>query len=260
MCLIVVAFRQHPRFPLILAANRDEYFRRPTAAAEFWESDEQILAGRDLKAGGTWLGVARDGRFAAVTNFRDTATPNPAAPSRGRLVSEFLQSGLNPREYMDNLAQHLDEFNGFNLLVGTIAELCVVSNRAPAVHKLNPGIYGLSNHLLDTPWPKVSAAKADMKDLLVAEDQQIDAERIFELLAQQQRFPASDLPDTGVGPAIESMLSPIFIRGDDYDTRCSTVWIVDREGRSRFSERSFDARARTIDTREFEFELAWMAA
>lgn len=256
MCLIVIAFRQHPRYPLLVAANRDEFFERPTERADFWEPDRQILAGRDLLAGGTWLGVRRDGRFAAVTNFRDARPEKPGAPSRGRLVSGFLSTEASAPQFLDALTARMDAYNGFNLVAGSPAALWYLSNRAGTVVELSAGFYGLSNHLLDSAWPKVETAKAACRTILEQSGQQLDIEALFTVMAASHSYPDEALPDTGVGLELERLLAPIFIKSGDYGTRSSTIWLVERDGRSLFAERRFDARARETGRTQFEFELS----
>jgi uncharacterized protein with NRDE domain len=159
MCLIVLAWQVHPEYPLVVAANRDEFFARPSAPAGFWPERPEILAGRDLEAGGTWLGVNRCGRFAALTNYREGGQQRPEAPSRGALATDFLTQQSDPQRYLDDLAKRGAEYNGFNLFVGDCRRLGYYANRGRGPRWLEPGIYGLSNHLLDTPWPKLAAAK-----------------------------------------------------------------------------------------------------
>lgn len=237
MCLIVFAYDCHPEYRLILAANRDEFRRRPTAAAAFWPECPQVLAGRDLEAMDTWLGVTRGGRFAALTNYRDPAVHRQDARSRGDLVRAFLCGGLPPGDYLAAAQKDGRLYNGFNLLAGDASGLLYYSNRGGAVRPVAPGIHGLSNHLLDTPWPKVERAKAALAACLSGTD---DLEAgLFALLAD--RTPAADdaLPATGVDLAWERLLSPIFIAGDDYGTRSSSVLTVDRCGRTVFRERGW---------------------
>ena len=254
MCLIFLAYQAHPRFPLVAAANRDEYFARPTAPAAFWGDAPGILAGRDLQAGGTWLGVTRNGRFAALTNFRQPGAVIPAAPSRGDLVSDFLRATLSPVDYAGELAGRAGAYNGFNLLVGNGEQLVWYSNHGPAPQALPPGVYGLSNHLLDTPWPKVEAGKARFRSALAADVP--DRKALFDLLGSRD-VPAADLlPDTGVGQAMERVLACAFIRGEFYGTRSSTVIRVGQAGRVNFAERTFAADGSPLEMAEFEFAAA----
>lgn len=241
MCLILFAYRAHPEYRLVLAANRDEFHDRPAAPADFWGDAPDVLAGRDLRGGGSWLGVTRSGRFAAVTNYRDPRellAPR-SAPSRGELVSGFLRGSDSPAEYLDALSSRAAEYNGFNLLVGDRDALYWFSNRSGAAPvRLEPGVYGLSNHLLDTPWPKVVRGRAALRDALAAAAP-LDVEPLFRLLAD--RAPAADreLPDTGVGVERERLLSSPFIASPDYGTRASTVLLVRADGAARLVERTF---------------------
>jgi uncharacterized protein with NRDE domain len=159
MCLILFAYRQHTDYKLILTANRDEYFARETASLAYWEDAPDVLAGRDLEKGGTWLGITRRGRFAAITNYRDANHPQKEADSRGFLVSEYLRGTDSPQQYLKALQMTADRYNGFNLLVGDEHTLFYFSNREMKISELQPGLYGLSNHLLETPWPKVVRGK-----------------------------------------------------------------------------------------------------
>jgi uncharacterized protein with NRDE domain len=257
MCLIVFSLHHHPGYRLILAANRDEFYDRPTLALSRWDDLPDISAGRDVKGGGTWLGVSRSGRIAAITNYRDPASVIADAPSRGLLVSGFLSSTESPESYLRQLGQSDRRYNGFNLIAGDRTGLWYVSNRSSGVRKLEPGLYGLSNHLLDTPWPKVRNAKAAMSRLLKPGGPP-DVERLFEVLRDRTVAPDTDLPDTGVGLEMESMLSPIFITSADYGTRSSSVLTIDDAGAVIFWERTydFDSTGQLVsDTRCVEFVI-----
>jgi len=221
MCLILFAYRVHPH-KLLLAANRDEFYVRPTTPAAFWDDAPQVLAGRDLQGGGTWLGVTRQGRFAAITNYRDPNDFLSDAPSRGELISNFLQGRESPQEYLHALAKHGQDYNGFNLLVGDSKELWYYSNRADSPQRLEPGIHGLSNHLLNTPWPKVEWGRRRLGELLAAQAEPTTAE-LFELLTNRTPAADSDLPNTGVSLEWERKLSSMFIDSPGYGTRSSTI-------------------------------------
>ena len=220
MCLIVFEISEDPARGLLLAANRDEFYDRPTLAAAAWDDSPEIFAGRDLVGGGTWLGVSQSGRFAAVTNYRDPKAPK-GSRSRGELVSGFLSSEVPIGDYLDGIAGAASEFSGFNLIVGQAGtngvEASYFSNREGVVRHLKPGVYGLSNHLLDTPWPKVRRAK-ELFSTKAADD-----EALFELLSDRRLASDDELPDTGIGLERERLLSPIFIETPIYGTRCSTV-------------------------------------
>ncbi|MFC5301136.1 NRDE family protein [Azospira restricta] len=233
MCLILVAWRAHPDYPLVVAANRDEFFARPTASAARWADAPQVLAGRDLEAGGTWLGVAAGGRFAAVTNVREPGRPQ-GARSRGRLTADFLTGDASAAEYaaaIDGAA-----YSGFNLLVSDGRALWYASNRIAAPHPLSPGIYGVSNHLLDTPWPKLATAKARFAAALPRLPAEED---FFALLADDEIVPDRHLPATGVSLEWERRLSAIFVRSSDYGTRASTLLVQRDDGGARLHERSY---------------------
>jgi uncharacterized protein with NRDE domain len=236
MCVLFIAYNKHPRYPLIVLANRDEFYDRPTAAASRWADHPQVTAGRDLVGGGTWLGIADGGRFAAVTNYRDPS--RPAGPiSRGRLVADFLTGKASPGEYIRGVVTDAENFSGFNLVVGTVDELHYYSNAAnDPPQKLEAGIYGLSNHLLNTPWPKVSTGLAAFERLIAAEFSKSDA---FDLLADETLAADDALPDTGIGIDKERILSPIFIRTAIYGTRSSTIVLSNPEGQLDLDERGF---------------------
>jgi uncharacterized protein with NRDE domain len=253
MCLILFAWKRHRNFPLILAANRDEFYDRASAPAGFWDDAPDLLAGRDLRDGGTWLGITRGGRVAALTNYRDPASLKTGAPSRGLLVSDYLRGRESPGAYLDRIASDADRFNGFNLLVGDTDELFCFSNRG-ARERLQPGIHGLSNHLLDTPWPKVTRGKRALEALL-EEEKGMSPETLFALLADRTRPPDDHLPDTGVGLAWERLLSPLFIESPAYGTRSSTVLLIDRKGNVNFIERVFNGAADPSITVRFAFRI-----
>jgi uncharacterized protein with NRDE domain len=235
MCLILIAHGVHADYPLVIAANRDEYYQRPTARAAFWQDHPHILAGRDLECMGTWLGVTRGGRFAALTNFRDPRERKTEAPSRGQLVSDFLASDQEPRAYLEEAAIEAPRYNGFNLLAGDIGGVFYLSSRTGAVQQLSPGIHGLSNHLLDTPWPKVERGKQRLQAALEGE---FDAGTFLDLLHDREPAPASELPDTGIGLEMERVLSPLLIVSPQYGTRASTAVLFGEDGSVSFAERT----------------------
>lgn len=239
MCLITFALDAHPAYHLVVAANRDEFYARPTAPAAWWADAPDVLAGRDLREGGTWMGVTRAGRFAAVTNYRDPGlAQKPAAPSRGALVADFLRGSGDAESYVHALAERAAEYNGFNLLVGDDAGLFYLSNRAEGVRRLEPGVYGLSNALLDTPWPKVIRARRAMAVALSSAEGDAWDAPLWEALADRVIAADDALPDTGVGADRERLLSPPFIAMDGYGTRASSVLTIARDGEVRFVERS----------------------
>jgi uncharacterized protein with NRDE domain len=237
MCVLFIAYKHHPRYPLIVLANRDEFYDRPTAAAARWEDHPHVTAGRDLVGGGTWLGIADGGRFAAVTNYRDPSRPTGSV-SRGRLVADFLIGNAEPATYMEGIAEHANEYSGFNLIAGSIEFLFYFSNASDeSPRRLTPGVYGLSNHLLNTPWPKVSNGLAAFERLI--SEKKFSREKGFALLADNTLAADPDLPETGVGIERERILSPIFIRTAVYGTRSSTIVRSDLEGNLELDERVF---------------------
>ncbi len=226
MCLIVFAYKAHPRYRLIVAANRDESYKRPTAPADFWEDEPRILAGRDLEKMGTWMGVSADGRFAALTNYRDPKQMNAVGKlSRGELVAGFLKGGMASADYVAGLASTGELYPGYNLLVDDGKSLYYFSNMEGVAKEVEPGIHGVSNHLLNTPWPKVVRGKKGLGELL--KQDAADLERaLFDLLRHAEPAPDLELPDTGIGLEWERVLSPLFIKSEGYGTRCSTVLLM----------------------------------
>jgi uncharacterized protein with NRDE domain len=237
MCLILLAWQHHSRYRLVVAANRDEFYARPTAAAGWWADAPRVLAGRDLREGGTWMGVTRDGRFAAVTNVRDPQSYQTGAPSRGHLVGNFLVSRAPSLGYAAGLMPLAPRFNGFNLLVCDGTTLAWFSNRQAGARILPPGVYGVSNALLDTPWPKVVTGKEDLRRALAGPEAELEA-RLFESLARRDPAPDAELPRTGVGDERERALSSAFIATPDYGTRCSTVLLIGHDGEVSLTERT----------------------
>ena len=252
MCLILLVWRAHSHYPLVLAANRDEYHERPSAAAAWWPGPAGILAGRDLKQGGTWLGVTRGGRFAALTNYRDPAAQRPDAPSRGMLVTETLESGRSIFETLIHLHEVGPQYNPFNMIFCDGERLGVFESVRGEGRELGPGIFGLSNHLLDTPWPKVENAKSRLVKALTDRG---DETAILHLLRDDRPAPDADLPSTGIRLEWERLLSSAFVRADDYGTRCSTVFRVDRAARARFDEWSWDRAGQESGRRTYRFEV-----
>lgn len=250
MCLILIAHRAHPAFPLVVGANRDEFHARPTAPAEFWRDAPQVLAGRDLQAAGTWLGITRDLRFAAVTNFRDARSLQPGARSRGELTSDFLRGTVPAPRYLEEVSRRAGDYGGFNLFVADAAGLYYFSNRDGEIRALAPGAYGLSNHLLDTPWPKVSELKPRFTAAIGAP---LDPVAIRRILADRGVAPDDALPDTGVGLERERMLSAAFVLSEAYGTRSTTVLAVGADRTVRFNEWSFGPQGEAIGEREFAF-------
>ncbi len=253
MCLLAFAVDMHPGYPLIVAANRDEYHARPASPAGWWRQP-RILAGRDLRAGGTWLGVTREGGFATITNFRDPESHRPDAPSRGDLVVRALTDAQH------SLVAHLQargrDYNGFNLLWYRAGQLWYYNNQTSAgVQRLPRGLYGLSNGVLDTPWPKLVRVRAGLKTLLQSRDE-VQAARLLELMADRRQPPEHSLPDTGIGAEWERLLASPFIVSPRYGTRSTSAVLFRTNGMATFSERAFDPEGKTMSEREFRFRLS----
>ena len=248
MCLIFTAWQLAPAATLVVAANRDEYHDRDTAPLHWWD-DEDILAGRDLEAGGTWMGVTRSGRFAAVTNYRSAEGHRTDAESRGALVADFLRGSDAVEESLRRVVDGGRRYNGFSMIAGDGERLGWCSNRVPGVHVLAPGLYGLSNHLLDTPWPKVAEGKIALEPAL--SDPVLDPRRLLAVLDDRRPAPDARLPDTGVGRERERWLSSRFVVGDAYGTRSSSVLAFGTDGTVSFAERTFDRHgSMTSEARE----------
>lgn len=237
MCLLLFAVNEHPEYPLVVAANRDEFYARPTAPAQVWEDEPGILAGRDLQRGGTWLGVNRDGRWAAVTAFREMPRIEHET-SRGHLVSDYLGKPHTLLSYAERVLEQGDRFAGFNLLLGDRNRAVYCSNRDAGLRDLNEGVHGLSNHLLDTPWPKLTRAREHFAEV-VRGAERIESGPAFEILGCTAIADDGELPDTGVGLELERLLSPAFITGREYGTRSSTVFTMDSTGLVRLTERTY---------------------
>lgn len=220
----------------MVAANRDEFYDRPTRRMHVWEDHDQIIAGRDLERGGTWFGVTRGGRWAAVTNYREAGAAR-SATSRGALVSDFLISGSSPEDYVANIAPHAGAYSGFNLVAATTSQAVYFSNRDQSMRHLGTGIYGLSNHLLDTPWPKVNAGKQSLLGL--TRRKHLDTESLFFIMNDRDRASDEELPESGVGIEWERLLSSAFVSGEAYGTRSSTILLVNRHNRLKLEERTY---------------------
>jgi uncharacterized protein with NRDE domain len=238
MCLILFAWQVHPRYPLVMAANRDEFHARPAAAADFWPQEPELLAGRDLQAGGTWLGVTRGGRFAAVTNYREPLAPEvPLERSRGELVRGYLAGGDPPATHARTVLRAGSAYRGFSLLLGTRQALVQVSNRQDAAEDVGAGCHGLSNHLLDTEWPKVKSGRARLQSLLGGE--RVEPEALLALLADRSTAPGEMPAAVGADEPRRHLMNHFFIVSPDYGTRSSTVLLLERTGAFEFVERRF---------------------
>jgi uncharacterized protein with NRDE domain len=257
MCLLVLGWNTHPRYRLVVAANRDEYHDRPAAALGPWAAPNDILAGRDLRAGGTWLGIDRRRRFGVVTNFRDLVRPPPDAASRGELIPRYLAAATGPGAYLTGLERDAPAYGGFNLLLADAESLWYGSNRgAPFARALAPGIHGLSNERLDTPWPKLLRVRRGFERWLRTEGSAEDDE-LFALLGD--RSPATDeegLPSTGVAPQWERILSSPFVQHETYGTRCSTVLAIEPSGAFYLAERRFDPSGALMGETEYRLGAA----
>lgn len=242
MCLILLAYRHHPQYPVVMLSNRDEFYQRPTQQAHHWPDAPQVLAGRDQQAGGTWLGVNRSGRFAAVTNFREPLTPPAGLRSRGELTQHFLTGHQTAAEYLQAVLRQQQQYAGFNLLVGDQQQLHYCSNRGAAARPLAAGIYGLSNGLLDSNWPKVSGGKQALAQQLA---QSVDIDALLHILVDSQTPADKDLPNTGVGLAAERTLGSRFIQTPNYGTRTSSLLLINHRGRIELIEQHYNQQGQT---------------
>lgn len=237
MCLILFGYKVSRQYPVILIANRDEFYGRPTAPLHAWETPP-VFAGKDLEQGGTWFGVNHNGTFAALTNYRDPALLKQNAPSRGKIIVDFLAARASCQAHF-NLKKTFKQYNGFNLLFGSKKELFWFSNLKQTMEKVPPGIHGLSNRFLNTAWPKVTAGRKAFKKAL---QNPVTTESLFSVLADESVPQDDQLPDTGVGLEWERLLSPLFIQSDTYGTRSSTVMLMDQDNTITLVERTYAPR------------------
>ncbi len=246
MCLITFAYKTHPVYDLVLAANRDEFYARPTRKAQFWNEEDSpaILAGKDLEAGGTWMGVERSGKWGALTNYRDPSIKRENPPSRGELVLNYLKNNDGSSDYLDQIESGSTRYHGFNLLLGDANGVFHFSNISQQKTEINPGVHGLSNALMDTPWPKLEQAKSDLANAI--SDETIDYEQLFSLLKNDQRTPDDKLPETGIPLEWERAISSVFIKTENYGTRCSTLLLIDKQGHAEFVERRYDFKTSEV--------------
>ena len=243
MCLLAFAWHAHAQRPLVVVANRDEFYDRPSQAAHWWPEQPRILAGRDLQAGGTWMGIRQNGRFAALTNYRDPDRRKQNARSRGELVSEFLQGDLPPLDHARQVIAQADRYNGFNLLLGDQFSLVYTNNVDARIDTLQPGVYGLSNSLLNVSWPKTESAREKLRLWL---DRPGDIEQLAGLLSDRSTAADDCLPDTGISLELEKSLSAEFIAMDNYGTRCSTALVVDEQGTANWLEVNCNPQNSTV--------------
>ncbi len=251
MCLITFAYKTNPKYKLILGANRDEFYTRPTAVAHWWKDHPNILGGRDLQEKGTWMAIHRNGCFALVTNYRDIKDIKPDAQSRGNLPVNFLLSTKSPTDYSEKVYKEGFTYNGFNLIT-LDEEIAHVSNYDTQVNLLNPGVYGLSNALLDTPWPKVIRANHSLNTLI---QQRFELTHLIELMQDTNTADDQHLPETGLDYDREKALSAMCIRTPDYGTCCSTAITIDYEGNVEFLEKSYPVGNRSEGTVHFKFKI-----
>ncbi len=251
---MLFAWRTDPRYRLVFAGNRDEAYQRLSAPAAFWNDHPQLFGGRDLEKGGSWLALTRSGRIAAVTNYRD-GPPHRAAPrSRGELVANFLTTDAEPLAYLAQVHAAGGHYGGFSLIVGDLSQLFYCANRGDGYEEIPPGVHGLSNHLLDTPWPKVKRGRKRL-DALLGQPQPTLVDGLFDMLADRTVAPDSELPDTGVGLQRERELSPCFIAGERYGTRASTVLLISHENDVLFIERNFGPGGAPLGAAEHRFSI-----
>jgi uncharacterized protein with NRDE domain len=249
MCLILVAFKTVDDYPLLIAGNRDEFHARPAQKADWWPDDGNVLGGRDLQAGGTWLAVHRSGKFAAVTNYRDADASKRGKRSRGHLVSEYLQGELSPIEYLQTLEGN--DFTGFNLLVSDGQTLAYQSNRSETSGELPPGVYGLSNATLDTPWEKVERSKNKLQGLIDAGV--VNETSLLRVLGDREKGPVDEVKSKRLPFATAHAITAPFIVLPEYGTRCSTVVLADKNGRWSLIERRFAADGSNSGESRFSF-------
>ncbi len=252
MCLITFAYHQHPQYALILLANRDEFYARPSQALHFWADAPDLCAGRDLAQQGTWLGLHRDGRLCAVTNYRDGRRRDSDLRSRGHLTRDYLQRGRSAADWLRRERESFAEYGGFNLLLADREEFYYSSNRGGRTGPLSPGVYSLSNALLDTPWPKAARSKALLQHAL--RHNRLDAAALLEIMQDPREARAEQLPDTGISREWERRLSACFIRLPEYGTRATTLLWQDYRGQTRILEQSYDG-AGAMERREFRLQL-----
>ena len=258
MCLIIFAHQANPDLPLVVAANRDEFYARPTQTARFWTDQPEpgaILAGKDLQAGGTWLGITRSGRFAAVTNIRDPSQLERKPRSRGELTLNFLLGQQSAADYAAELHHSFADFAGYNLLLGDGNDFYYVNNFEALSRRLEPGVYGLSNGLLNNDWPKVARGRHGLATLLNS-DGNLQTTQLIALMSNREQASDAELPNTGLPPEMERRLSAAFITDDNrgYGTLCSTAIIQDAAGTIRFSEQIFSDEGAPTENPVFHFK------
>ncbi|MFC3879452.1 NRDE family protein [Algoriphagus namhaensis] len=250
MCLVALAWKAHPEFPLVLSTNRDEFFERPSATLHQWESG--FYGGKDLRSGGTWMGFHPNGRWALLTNYRDFNNPRSARISRGKLVQAFLENEMDPESYLQALVPNLHLYDGFNLLVSDGEKVFYLSNYAAGIQEIQPGIHGLSNALINDPWPKVELAKQQLREQL---DASISQNKLLHILKSTDTYPLEILPQTGVAPEMEIGLSAQLIRlGDNYGTVSAMAVTQNLEGFTQMKQRIFERDYHRFEDTEISFQ------
>ncbi len=239
MCLINFHFQKHPNYKLIVAANRDEFYARPTEKAHFWPDAPLLLAGRDLLQKGTWLGITKEGRFAALTNIRDLSLEGKNQKSRGKIVSEFLNSSVSPAAYLGKVSTERQRYAGFNILLGNADQLFHYNNREDCITEIAPGTHSLSNDTLNTPWPKVEKGREQLKAYMM-DQQKLDPNALFSIMENEEIASDAELPQTGIDIELERCLSASFIKTPDYGTRSTTILLIDRQNQVTFIERTHE--------------------
>ena len=257
MCIVAFSWNPDSETPLLLAANRDEFFERPTQAMHWWPNTD-VLAGRDLKSGGAWLGVTRSGRFAMITNIRNPALRRADAPSRGELAREFLEGNASPADFAHAANARKGGYEGFNLLCGEVSpqtsDMWFLNSTESAPRQLGANLYALSNATLDTPWPKLTRIKQGFRHALAEKDIQARDERLLRLLHNTTQPRDDQLPVTGVPPDWERVLGSIFIRSETYGTRASTLVRLHPTS-GQITEISHQAHAASAERRDFTLRL-----
>ncbi|MFA1819821.1 NRDE family protein [Virgibacillus oceani] len=254
MCLINFQVNDHPNYKLIIAANRDEFYERPTAPAQFWDEEPNILAGQDLLQKGTWLGISKNGRFAALTNYRDPDHMKKGELSRGEIVKDYLTADQSPEEHLQHLKERRKDYVGFNVLFGTPDRLFHYNNVLEETTEIEPGTHGLSNATLNTPWPKVIKGKKQLREYVEGQNK-MDPAQLFSIVADAEEADDSSLPETGIGLELERKLSSLFIKTPEYGTRSSTVLLVDKQNNVTFLERTF-SKGEFKDEKRFDFKIS----
>ncbi|MFJ8066623.1 NRDE family protein [Psychrobacillus sp. NPDC096426] len=254
MCLINFQFHDHPNYKLIVVANRDEFYDRKTEPAHFWEDAPNLLAGRDLVGLGTWLGITKEGKFAALTNYRNPLEVGDGKTSRGEIVLNFLVGNLSSEEYLHSLDRNKEKYNGFNLILGNPGKLYYYNNVEGEITEIDPGTHGLSNKFLNTAWPKVVKGRDSLKAYSLKK-KEVQLDELFAIMTDAEMALDEDLPNTGVGIELERSLSALFIKIPNYGTRCSTIILVDHTNQVTFAERTY-VNGQFASDKRFSFQLA----